>query len=104
VLLIPGRIDAAFAVWHLVGRPILERLSGCLAEEPVMRARLMRKISSPLGLVEVVPVTVREGTATPIASGYVPLSALVRADGWILIPADSEGFPAGAEVVIRPCA
>ena len=35
-------------------------------------------------------------------SGYVPLSALAEADGWILVPADSEGYPPGAEVVIRP--
>ena len=25
-----------------------------------------------------------------------------RAEGWILVPADSEGYPEGARVVVRP--
>jgi molybdopterin molybdotransferase len=40
--------------------------------------------------------------ATPIASGYVPMTALAQADGWIFIPPESEGFQADSEVVIRP--
>ena len=34
--------------------------------------------------------------------GYLPLQALARADGWILVPADSEGYPAGTQVAVRP--
>jgi molybdopterin molybdotransferase len=49
-----------------------------------------------------VPVRTYDGGAEPIASGYVPLSALAQADGWVFVPADSEGYPPGAEVVIRP--
>ena len=45
---------------------------------------LSRKVASTLGLAEMIPVRVREGAAEPIASGYVPLSALARANGWIL--------------------
>ena len=41
------------------------------------------------------------GGAEPIASGYWPLQAIARANGWILVPGDSEGYPAGAEVVVR---
>jgi molybdopterin biosynthesis enzyme len=61
---------------------------------------LARKVASTLGLAEVVPVRIRDGAVEPIASGYVPLSALAEADGWIVVPADSEGYPPGAEVVI----
>jgi molybdopterin molybdotransferase len=104
VLLVPGRIDAAFAVWHLLGQRILDRLSGCAEEPPLIKARLARKVSSSLGLAEVVPVRLRDGAAEPIASGYLPLSVLAQADGWILIAPGSEGYPPGAEVVIRPCA
>jgi molybdopterin biosynthesis enzyme len=32
----------------------------------------------------------------------VPLTALAQADGWILVPADSEGYPPGTEVMVRP--
>jgi hypothetical protein len=31
-----------------------------------------------------------------------PLAALAQANGWILINADNEGYPAQSEVVIRP--
>src|SRR6266849_5076238 len=102
VLLLPGRLDAALAVWLVRGRRLLARLSGCSEEEPAGKARLARKVASSLGLAEVIPVRMRAGAAEPIASGYVPFSALAPADGGILVPADSEGYPPGAEVVIRP--
>jgi molybdopterin molybdotransferase len=103
VLLLPGRLDAALAAWLLLGRKMLARLSGSVeAEKLVCKAGLVRKISSTLGLAELVPVRMHDGGAEPIASSYVPLSALARADGWVFVPADSEGYPPGAEVVIRP--
>jgi molybdopterin molybdotransferase len=102
VLILPGRLDAALAVWLVLGRRILARLSGDTAEEATTKARLSRKVASALGLTELVPVRMCDGAAEPIASGYVPLSALAQADGWLLVPADSEGYPPGAEVVIRP--
>jgi molybdopterin molybdotransferase len=101
VLALPGRLDAALAVWLVIGRRLLARLTGRNDAEPMMKAKLARKIASPLGLAEVVPVRVRDGAAQPIASGYLSLAALAQADGWILVPPDSEGYPAGAEVVIR---
>jgi molybdopterin biosynthesis enzyme len=102
VLLVPGRLDAVLAVWLTLGRRLLMRLSACTEEEPATTALLARKIASPLGLAEVVPVRCREGKAEPIASGYWPLQAVTQADGWILVPADSEGYPAATEVVVRP--
>ncbi len=101
-LLLPGRIDAALAVWLLVGRHLLARMSGRTDEIPTATATLARKIASPLGMAEVVPVRRRNGEIEPIASGYWPLHAIAAADGWILVAPDSEGYPAGAEVVIRP--
>jgi molybdopterin biosynthesis enzyme len=102
VLLIPGRIDAALAVWLTIGCSMLARLSASRDETQAVTARLTRKVASPLGLAEVVPVRIRDGVAEPIAAGYWPLQAIVQADGWILVPPDSEGFPAGAEVVVKP--
>jgi molybdopterin molybdotransferase len=102
VLLLPGRIDAAIAGWLTLGLPLIERLSGSGdSGDCVVRAALARKVASPLGLVEVVPVRLAKGKAEPIASGYWPLAALAGTDGWFLVSADSEGFPAGTEVVVR---
>ncbi len=102
VLLLPGRIDASVAAWLLLGRHLLARLSGSDPDGPEPRARLTRKVASPLGMTEVVPVRRRGSEIEPIASGYWPLRAITEADGWILIAPDSEGYPAGSEVVIRP--
>jgi len=102
VLALPGRLDAALAVWHVLGRAMLARLAGTRETLPMRTARLTHKLSSPVGLSELVPVRCEGLSATPIASGYVPLVALAQANGWVLIGADSEGYPAQSEVVIRP--
>ena len=102
VLLVPGRLDAAIAVWLMIGRPLLARLCGRDLDELTITAELARKISSPLGLAEMVPVRRLGEKVEPIASGYVPLQTIARADGWVLVPADSEGYQAGARVVVRP--
>ncbi|NWG25877.1 MAG: molybdopterin-binding protein [Pseudorhodoplanes sp.] len=102
VLLLPARLDAALAGWLLVGLPLLARLSG--ATEPGSHARglLSRKLSSAIGLAEAVLVRRDGERVEPLASGYWPLHALARADGWILVPASSEGCPAGTSVDVRP--
>jgi molybdopterin molybdotransferase len=102
VLLLPGRLDAALAVWLLIGARILARLSGSSAVPQAATARLTRKAASSLGMAELIPVRCRGGTAEPLASGYLSLQALAQADGWILVPADSEGYPAGHDVMVRP--
>jgi molybdopterin biosynthesis enzyme len=102
VLLVPGRLDAAISVWLLIGRPLLGRLCGHDMTEPTATAELARKVVSPLGLTEVVPVRRAGDKVEPIASGYMPLHALTAADGWVLVPPDSEGYQAGARVVVRP--
>jgi molybdopterin biosynthesis enzyme len=101
VLVVPGRFDAALAVWLTLGRRLATRLCGG-GEERADNAILSRKLSSALGLVDIVPVRRHGDAAEPLASGHLPLSVLARADGFIRVPADSEGFPAGATVEVRP--
>jgi molybdopterin molybdotransferase len=102
VLALPGRLDAALAAWHVLGQLMLARLAGNVEAPPLRRAKLTHKISSSVGLAELVPVRCDGLSATPIASGYLPLSALAQANGWVLIAPDSEGYPEASEVVIRP--
>jgi molybdopterin biosynthesis enzyme len=63
---------------------------------------LSRKIVSTIGLAEVVPVRRTGDSAEPLASKYLPWSALARADGYILVPAESEGYSVGAQVSLWP--
>jgi molybdopterin molybdotransferase len=102
VLALPGRLDAALAAWHLLGRSMLARLAGNRETLPMRTAWLTHKVSSPVGFSELVPVRCKGVSASPIASGYVPLAALAQANGWVFIPAESEGHPAQSEVVVRP--
>ncbi len=101
VLLIPGRLDAAVAVWHLIGRHLVAKLAGRVAEDDVRPLPLKRKITSTIGMTELVPVRCADGMAEPLASGYLSFTTLVQSDGWITVPADSEGFGAGTQVAVR---
>lgn len=101
VLVLPGRFDAALAIWLLIGRPLLALLSGATEKEPPTSYPLVRKISSNLGLTEAVLVRRDGNGATPLAAGYFPLETLTRADGWVMVPPESEGFPEGAAVGVR---
>jgi molybdopterin biosynthesis enzyme len=103
VLLLPGRLDAALAVWLTLGRPAVDRLAAARAALDVVdTARLTRKIASTVGVSEFVPVA-RDGRgADPLASRYLPLSVLARADGYVLVPAESEGYSAGSAVRVWP--
>src|SRR5215831_19218247 len=101
VLVVPGRLDAALAVWLLLGRRLLARLCGRDEEERGRAVMLTRKISSALGLAELVPVRCEADGAAPLASGYLSPQSLAQADGYVVVPAGSEGFPAGAHVEMR---
>ncbi len=101
VLMLPGRLDGALAAFLVVGTALLRRLAGAATSEPAMPVTLARKIVSTVGLAEVVPVRVSRQGAEPLASGHWPMQAIARADGWVLVPPESEGFAAGATLEMR---
>jgi molybdopterin molybdotransferase len=101
VLLIPGRLDAVLAVWLLIGLPLIAKLAGgSVVDAPVMLP-LKRKSASTIGLVELIPVRRANGMAEPLGSGYLSFAVLTGSDGFIVVPADSEGFAAGTQVAVR---
>jgi molybdopterin molybdotransferase len=62
---------------------------------------LSRKISSAVGRVDYVRVFVNDGQVEPLAtSGAAILSSTTRADGFVLVPRDSEGRPPGELVQV----
>jgi len=101
VLLVPGRLDAALTIWLLVGSRLLARLAGGSAEDMSAMLPLARKVTSTIGLAELIPVACAGGMAEPLGGGYLSFEALGRSDGWIVIAADSEGFAAGTPVTVR---
>ena len=101
VLLIPGRLDAALTIWLLIGRYLVAKLAGGSVAGLPVTLPLKRKVTSTIGLTELVPVSCTGGVAEPLASGYLSLESLARSDGWIVVPAESEGFAAGTPVAVR---
>ncbi len=70
------------------------------------RAKLTRKVSSPLGRTEVLRVILRsEGgrfLAEPIAAGGSSiLSSMTQSDGFIVVPENLEGYEKGREVEVE---
>ena len=102
VLLVPGRLDAAVAVWLLMGRTMLAGRRGGTENESWREGLLAGKVASTVGLAELVLVRCEPDGVEPLASKYLPLATLTQADGWIVIPAESEGLPPGARVTVRP--
>ena len=98
VLLLPGRFDAMLSAWLLIGRYLIAALSDGNVEEIPTIVALKRKITSTIGMTELIPIRLAEGMAEPLASGYLSLTSIARSDGWIFVPAESEGFADGALV------
>ena len=102
VLLLPGRLDSALAALLIVGTVILGRLAGQRATRTVGQEKLTRKVTSTIGIADLVLLRRISEGVEPLATGRLTLQALAQADGWNIVPPQSEGFPAGSLVEIRP--
>ena len=102
VIGLPGNPRSALVVFRLVGMPLLRLVGGCATPppEPSTRARLSRDLASATGRLDVVQVTVTDGTATPLFGASALLSVLTEADGYIVIPEEATGLDAGTEVTV----
>jgi molybdopterin molybdotransferase len=101
VFLLPGNPVSCLCAYDLFAGAALRRLGGRPMELPyrAVTLPLARKIVSAVGRVDYVRVTVHGGQVEPLAvSGASLLSTTTRADGFVLVPRDSEGYPPGAAV------
>lgn len=94
---LPGAPDQAFAGFLALVQPVLDRLTGRL-ERRGMVLPLARKISSSVGIAELVLVRREEAAWMPLAVGSLSLDLMRLADAWLLIPDDSEGHAARTPV------
>src|SRR3990170_876592 len=106
VLGIPGYPVSAFITFHLFAKPLIYKWQGLEVEKPEMiRAKISRQVASALGQEEFLRVKIgKVGNnliATPISRGAGVLMSLVRADGFVRIPAMSEGIGSGTEVDVE---
>jgi putative molybdopterin biosynthesis protein len=106
ILGVPGYPVSAYITFNLFAKPLIHKWQGLKTEEPeILRAKISRQVASNLGQEEFVRVKVgkvgNSFIATPVSRGAGVIMSLVRADGFVRIPAMSEGFGAGTEVDVE---
>jgi molybdopterin molybdotransferase len=103
VFLLPGNPVSCLCGYDFFAGRAIRALGGRPKEWPYtsIDVALARKISSPIGRLDYVRVRMLDGRAEPLATGSASvLSSTTRADGFVVVPADSEGFPPGADVKV----
>lgn len=104
VILLPGTPLACFSAYDLVAARLLRRLARLPGAWPY-RADILplrSKLTSSIGRLELCRVRVRDGLVEPLAvTDERKLSTVVKADGCVLVPEDSEGYGPGVDVLVH---
>jgi putative molybdopterin biosynthesis protein len=106
VLGIPGYPVSAYITFNLFVKPIIYKWLGLNINKPeTLGTKISRQVASPAGQEEFLRVKVGKVgdtfISTPVSRGAGVLMSLVRADGFVRIPAMSEGIGAGAEIDVE---
>jgi molybdopterin molybdotransferase len=103
VFLLPGNPVSCLCAYDFFAGRALRLLGGRPAAWPhrTQQAMLSRKIASAVGRVDYCRVRLSGNDAEPIAlSGASILSSTTRADGFVIVPGESEGYAPGTEVTV----
>ncbi|QDX40645.1 gephyrin-like molybdotransferase Glp [Salarchaeum sp. JOR-1] len=103
VVMLPGYPVACIVNAVQFLRPAIARTGGFDPEpHPRREATLDGKLASEPGTRTFARVTVDGDTATPVrTSGSGILSSVALSDGWVVVPEDAEGYPAGETVTVE---
>jgi molybdopterin molybdotransferase len=104
VFLMPGNPVSCLCAYDLFAGRAARRLGGRRGEMPYATHSLplARKIASMVGRVDYVRVQVHGDKVEPLAiSGASILSSTTRADGFVLVPGDLEGYGEGETVTVH---
>jgi molybdopterin molybdotransferase len=103
IFLLPGNPVSALCAYDFFAGRAIRVLGGRSHQWPYRSARgtLTRKISSPIGRLDYARVRLVDGQVEPLSvSGASVLSSTTRADGFVIVPDDSEGFAGGSDVEV----
>jgi molybdopterin molybdotransferase len=103
VFLLPGNPVSCLCAYDFFAGRAIRLLGGRNAQWPYRSTRLplARKLVSMIGRVDYARVCIAEGKVEPLAIGGASvLSSTTRADGFVVIPEDSEGYPPGTPVEV----
>jgi molybdopterin molybdotransferase len=103
VFLLPGNPVSALCAYDFFAGRAIRVLGGRAKQWPYrgVGGTLTRKISSPIGRLDYGRVKFDNGRVEPVSvSGASLLSSTTRADGFVIVEQDSEGYAAGSEVEV----
>jgi molybdopterin molybdotransferase len=103
VFLLPGNPVSSLCAYDFFAGRAIRALGGRSKEWPyrAIRGKLNRKISSPIGRLDYARVKIAGDRVEPLAVGGASLlSSTTRADGFVIVGDDSEGFAAGSDVKV----
>jgi molybdopterin molybdotransferase len=98
VVVAPPRLDALVPILLCVIDPFAASLTGRGARPVWRRARLTRKIASQVGLTELALLRETMGGLEPVGAGSITVGSLAAAEGFLILPPESEGLAEGTEV------
>lgn len=101
VFIMSGYPVAVFVQFYLYVKHALAKLVGAKNYEIRVYAKLAERVSSQLGRHEFIKVWYENGVARPVKKkGSGIISSLVKSNGYIVIPEDSEGYLKGKTVKV----
>ncbi|MCX8041396.1 MAG: molybdopterin biosynthesis protein [Thermodesulfobacteriaceae bacterium] len=104
VLGIPGYPVSTYFAFEVLVKPLINLYLRRTEEKKVLKGLLARQLPSTLGVDEFVRVKVGKVKdryiVSPAGRGAGLLMSVVRADGYLIIPANSEGYSQGKEVEV----
>jgi molybdopterin molybdotransferase len=103
VFLLPGFPVSCLCAYDFFAGRAIRALGGRSRAWPYrsIRATLTRPLKSPRARLDYARVCVIDGRVEPLAiTGASVLTSTTRADGFVIIPTDSEGFDGGSEVEV----
>jgi molybdopterin molybdotransferase len=100
VVCLPGYPVAGLVALYFFVRPGIRKLAAIPeAPELILKKRLAAKISSKIGYVNFIRVIFEGDRVRPLTGGGAGvLSSVAKADGYVLVPEDIEGYDEGEEV------
>lgn len=103
VICLPGYPVAGLVILYFFARPAMKKL-GRIPEVPelILKKELIGKISSKIGYVNFVRVVFKGEKVHPLTgAGAGALSSVAKAHGFVLVPADIEGYEEREEVTVH---
>lgn len=103
VVLLPGNPVSCLCAYDFFAGPVVRRLGGRPPGWPYrsVSSPMKGKLASVVGRVDYARVRLVDGGAEPMAiAGASILSSTTRADGFVVVPADLEGYASGTPVTV----